>query len=596
MRRAILAVLALSVTALSAQTQPARRSSPPRDAVARPAAPETTETKTVASGVIRGHVLAAGFETLTSIAKARVVLSGETRTTDWVFTDASGHFEFVGLPAGRYELSAEKTGYATTRYGARGAADPALPIELAGNATEDVEVRMPKGAAIFGRIVDETGEPVVGARVTAMTLLSAGNARRLEAVPRAPAQTDDLGEYRIGGLQGGRYLLSIVGPEGAQAIVADQRGNRRIGFGRTFYPASPTSAEAIPIELGPGEERGGVDATLTVFRPAVLSVAVAGAPNDALRGATSIADAVRPGVSQEALRSGALITLTFIPAEDASTPVPGGGTIGYTSPARASAPIVSTVSIDPGQWILVARRDRDGAIGHLTVGPAEVASATVLVRPAARFAGRIVFESPTRPPDPASVRLDVIGAGVDAGVSPLVLVPSGPSAPKPDRTFEITGILGTVEFLVAGPTGWGVKSIRVGERELLGAPVTFEGGEAITGVQIVLTDQVGEVAGSLVDADSKPAAGCVVAVFPSSTDGSFNRYRMQVERADKRGQFRVRDLPAGSYLAAAGSDIDTADWTSSASLDRLRQRATAFTLADREKKTMTLSCGSAPAR
>src|SRR6185503_1544530 len=83
-------------------------------------------------------------------------------------------------------------------------------IDLKAGATEELEIRMPKAAAIFGRIVDDLGEAVTGARVSASVLRYEGSTRRIQPVSKVAAVSDDLGEYRIGGLAAGRYLLSVL--------------------------------------------------------------------------------------------------------------------------------------------------------------------------------------------------------------------------------------------------------------------------------------------------------------------------------------------------------------------------------------------------
>jgi hypothetical protein len=109
---------------------------------------------------------------------------------------------------------------------------------------------------------------------------------------------------------------------------------------------------------------------------------------------------------------------------------------------------------------------------------------------------------------------------------------------------------------------------------------------------VVLTDQVAELSGSLVTADSLPVSGCSIAVFPAAADVVFSSKRMQLARTNQLGVFRFDDLPSGAYLAAARSDLDASSWTTPVSLERLRTGATRFTIADREKKTLTLPCVS----
>ena len=45
-------------------------------------------------------------------------------------SDGAGRFEFKGLAAGRYTVTAEKTGFVKTRYGSKNDLDPPVPVEF----------------------------------------------------------------------------------------------------------------------------------------------------------------------------------------------------------------------------------------------------------------------------------------------------------------------------------------------------------------------------------------------------------------------------------------------------------------------------------
>jgi hypothetical protein len=60
--------------------------------------------------------------------------------------------------------------------------------------TRELDVRLERGAVMSGRIIEQ-GVPAIGARVVARRVDDASNTK-----PTYEAETDDLGEYRIGGL------------------------------------------------------------------------------------------------------------------------------------------------------------------------------------------------------------------------------------------------------------------------------------------------------------------------------------------------------------------------------------------------------------
>lgn len=589
----VLLLCALSTTIIAAQVpaRPAPGQTPPRDRPARTRPADTAEPEPRANGVIRGRVVT-DDSNLTPLAKVRVEVTDGARTIPWMFTDSSGYFDFAELPAGHYTVLADKTGYAPTRYGAKRRSDAPLVIDLADGGREEIEIRMSRGAAIAGRVVNDLGDPVVGARVMLSALRLEGTERRLEIVSRAPSETDDRGSYRIGGLASGKYVLSVVTPGSPAERYADfdafTRRGPIVGGGQTFYPSSPTSGGAIPIDLKAGDERLDVDLVLTPFRPAILTLAVSSPPDPTLKGATSPAEAIRLGVDPSALRSVPEVRVAISAADglgpQGREPLSTIGASGFSTPSPL--PVV----IDPGAWVLFARRGLDGAIAHVTISSGETQSAPLAIRPASRFSGQVVFQGSTRRPASPVVFVDVVGAGSDGGLSSQLLAPGGPFATQPDGSFSIAGILGTVEFIVNPPTGWTVREFTAGDRDVLGIPMTFEGGESVSNVRIVLSDQTADIGGSVIEADARLAAGCKVIAFSGDTISRFNRYRMEITQADRMGRFMMRGLPTGSYYVSAQRDVDGDGWTAPDQLERLKATAVSVTLGEHEKKELALQC------
>src|SRR5580658_1189884 len=88
------------------------------------------------------------------IPNARVTLSPESLALPVVLTDADGRFS-LAAPAGVHSVAVRKGGYA------RDDATPSVP----GRA---VEIRLKRGAAISGQVLDELGDPVIAVRVTVL--------------------------------------------------------------------------------------------------------------------------------------------------------------------------------------------------------------------------------------------------------------------------------------------------------------------------------------------------------------------------------------------------------------------------------------------
>ena len=68
---------------------------------------------------------------------------------------------------------------------------------------------------------------------------------------------------------------------------------------------------------------------------------------------------------------------------------------------------------------------------------------------------------------------------------------------------------------------------------------------------------------------------------------------MRTGRPDQDGRFKITGLPAGSYYAVAVDYIESGDATDPEVLDRIRERATTFSLLDGETKTLDLKVTTA---
>src|SRR5688500_13163381 len=108
------------------------------------------------TGRISGRVLSA--ETGAPLRRAQVRILGPDVGAKAAMTDAEGRYEFRELPAGRFNLTASKSGYVMVQYGQTRPFEAGRPIELADKqVVEKADISMPRGSVISGRIVDEFG-------------------------------------------------------------------------------------------------------------------------------------------------------------------------------------------------------------------------------------------------------------------------------------------------------------------------------------------------------------------------------------------------------------------------------------------------------
>ena len=236
-----------------------RSSLPPRRLRPPPRAPEPTGTAR-----IRGRVLAA--DSGAPLRRAYVRVSApDLRIQRGATTDADGRYEIGELPRGRYSIFVSRNGYVSLQFGQQRAFEPGRPLDLGeGQLMDRIDFALPRGGVIAGRITDELGEPIAGARMQAWRYqyLPSGQ-RRLTPTAGGPfgaMVTNDLGEFRLFGLMPGTYVVSATfdDPSRMAAVPSIAAANRSAvdndGFGVTYYPGTLNSEEAQPVTVGIGEE------------------------------------------------------------------------------------------------------------------------------------------------------------------------------------------------------------------------------------------------------------------------------------------------------------------------------------------------------
>src|SRR2546427_8959343 len=148
----------------------------------------------------------------------------------------------MNVAPGRYTLAALKTGYVIARFGARSQFDRTTNIAVAaGVLVEGLELRLVKSAVITGRILEESGEPIEMALVSVGRIVRGDGRLRFRGLG-AVANTDDLGEDRIGGVPPRRHTPGDPGRGRGPAPPSLQK----------FYPGPSLIAEARALKLPPG--------------------------------------------------------------------------------------------------------------------------------------------------------------------------------------------------------------------------------------------------------------------------------------------------------------------------------------------------------
>ncbi len=216
------------------------------------------------------------------LKKAIIELIGENQEESGNYTatsDQDGHFKIVGIHPGRYRLFVERTGYIEVDAKRRHSEGVVLSLE-AGQELKDQTLHMLAAAIITGRVMDEDGDPMANVDVTLLRRkFSSGN---FKFEPAGSSPTNDLGEYRIGGLMAGKYYISASPLPNFQSIVHvpktpddSETGQPDMAYVTTFYPNTADRSQASAIELHAGDDLP-LDFSLTRTHTARIRGSVAG--------------------------------------------------------------------------------------------------------------------------------------------------------------------------------------------------------------------------------------------------------------------------------------------------------------------------------
>ena len=256
--------------------------------------------------------------------------------------------------------------------------------------------------------------------------------------------------------------------------------------------------------------------------------------------------------------------------------------------------------IVPGDYMLMVS-DGTSSSRWMSVTPQLTVDQDVLglelrAEPGARVEGRVVRDvGVTRPLDSARVRVG-FRKRVDSGPAATAMRIGGFHV-QADGTFsaESPGGPTSVEIMDL-PPNWVVKSIRLDNVEIGSDAIDFGAG-ARRRIEIVLTDRVSTVMGSVHDRNGRPLSNYSVVIFPDDSRlwTPESRFVREV-RSGQGGQFRVEGLPSSEYMAVALESLPFIAWMDPQVLESLRPSAAQFRLGEGDQRTLTLRESPQPER
>ena len=558
---------------------------PPRDRVPPPR---------TGTGIVKGRVVdgVSGGP----VARARVTLQGPGGGT-LVTTDADGNFSFSTLPAGPVMLMVQKSTYLMTRYPTSGKTirSQNRPLVLRDSQVLDnVVVPLFHGGSISGRVLDANGDVLDNAQVTLLRVPAGGRTGKPSMAQGTG--TNDLGEFRVGRLEAGTYLVQVtarregdmyMGPNAAPAPPAALPLP-------TFYPGALAIEQAQPITVERGQAITDIDVVLAEGMPGIITGTVLSADGQPPPANTFPSIMIRRAVSDKMPGwfdySGVNVT---------SRP---DGTF------RAVAP--------PGDYSVEARfvprngggparpEDEQLATARVSVVPGGEESLTMTVGPAASATGRVIFEGTTPPPlTPGRIHVPMMGEGG--------MCRSGDAEVAADWSFKIQGLSGTCSAQPNVFLGrWILKSVLINGDNVLDSPVTFQPGQKLRNVQIVVTDKRSAMTFQVADDNGQSTRDYVVVAYPVDKERWTNGARTYVPPVftNPEGIRTTANLPGGGsavvrpqtlsglrpgdYYVVAVDDLESDDARDPVVLDRLRGSATRVTVGEGATVELSLRRGT----
>ncbi len=430
------------------------------------------------------------------IVRAHVTLRGQK--TFGALTNGEGKYSIAGIPPGGYAYWGERVGFTSEM----NAGDRATVDLRAGENSQDLKL-IPVGA-IAGKVLDADGEPVQLVGVTAV-----GTDRDYDAT------TDNKGQYRIGGLQPGKYRVKVQ-PNGSPPEIRTD-GSKQVHYGSTYYPGVATSKGATRITVAAGSEATGIDVPLLITSIVRVSGKVLDIPAG-LKASLEVGSDPTPNTSE---------AFPVTVASDGSFVVPGLKPGKYTLRAEAgeidehrrSAPLeleVGTTNVEHVELRLVAPFVLSGHVEYEDERARQASKPPIEGLRGTQLKDRTVYLMPD--------------TQAEVGVDDTFRLESV----QPDR-YHVSVFLGTAY----------VKSVRLGAIKSDDGMLDVRNGAGDGSMIVLLSAARGTISGTVSDSKG-PVGGATVALMRDHWSSETT--------TDANGHYSMSDVRPGTYRLVAGDE------------------------------------------
>lgn len=438
-------------------------------------------------------------------------------------SNAQGRFSIPDIPPEKYTVTAEKRGYifvpdrkksTVTWYGS-------LQLQLkAGERPADLVLPMVVRAIIAGRVLDEHGDPLMNARVMAMSV---------NQETAAAGYTNGRGEFRLS-VPPGKY--TVEGSKWSDSeMTEDPIGFRPAsGYVRTYYPGVIGIGGATVVEVFAGRVLNGVE--IRLLRPAAFRVSgeITGLPEGDRSVALVWTRSDRDFVGQEGSDRGRLYFSTQQALTTGASP-----SLKFDS---------SLLNAGTYQFYAVCCPDSEefqSQIAEVTLTDSDVTGITLALAPGAEITGRIALAGGLVVPP---------GQGISVELRSEELRGSLQGQMGKNGSFSISNVFPDRYRLKVGqlPEDAYVRSVELNGAAMQGKLLDLSGGAEGMKLMIVVSANGARITGQVWKAKpNAPAPQARVLLFPEHEGLSVDKEECQDVMAGESGTYSFQGLAPGHY-------------------------------------------------
>ena len=463
---------------------------------------------------------------------------------------ADGTFHFDSVLPGNYVVTAERAGFVPNQLNSKSRMVMVSP----GQSLNGVLVSLTPEGSIVGKIEEEDGTAVPGARVEALAPLSTHGRASLKLY--ASVTADSHGKFSLGTLPPNDYYVMVEPPPPAEKKKPAKDGGDLV---RTFFPRSIDIDGASSVGVTAGQSLP--DITVRVRRTTTFHIRgkIADAASEAAPQNLTLAISPRGAVDSVSLTT--KVPVTSNKAFDIGGLTPGAYTLRLTAGASASG----------RHDALLARQD-------VEIGAMNLDGVVLSVLPALTVSGQIRVEGAGNPSLP---RVAVVARPLED----MSHATQGFATVERDGSFTISKLdPGPYVFHVFAPdSGMYLKSLALNQQDVLNKEADLSNVTSAR-LEAVLTPGAAEVDGTVQGTGDAPVNTIILAPESIGPDGAGVLF--SYSRRD--GSFAFKNVPPGKYFGYAVQRGDPNLWQNPEFLQAMQAQGTSLEVGENSRQQVQL--------